>query len=108
MMTGVFLKISGIIWFEEIVDKIDMKKSKDKLPTFKNLREVADFWDTHEFTEFAHEFTRAKTAEIELRKRTYLPVTLEMYEKLEHIATARGISVDVLIKQWVEEKLAEY
>jgi predicted DNA-binding ribbon-helix-helix protein len=31
-----------------------------------------------------------------------------MYEKLEKIAASRGVSVDALIKQWVEEKLAEY
>ena len=85
-----------------------MKKPKSKLPTFKSLQEMADFWDTHEFTDFAHEFTPVKNATIKLDKKTYLPVTLAMYEKLEKIAGSRGLSVDALIKQWVEEKLAEY
>jgi hypothetical protein len=85
-----------------------MRKSKSKLPIFKNLQEMADFWDSHEFTEFSHEFTPVKDVEVKLNSRTYLPITLAMFEKLEKIAASRDISVDALIKQWVEEKLAEY
>lgn len=84
-----------------------MKKTESKLPALKNLQEVADFWDTHEFTEYANEFMKVKDVESDLRERTYLPVTLEMHRKLEQIASAKGISVDLLIRQWVEERLAE-
>lgn len=85
-----------------------MKSTKSKLPAFKSLKEIADFWDTHEFTDYAHEFAPVKDAIIKLDKKRYMPVTLAMYAKLEKIAKARRISVDALIKQWVEEKLAEY
>jgi len=85
-----------------------MKKSKSNLPVFKTLQEIADFWDSHEFTEFSHEFTPVKDVEVKLSSRTYLPITMAMYEKLEKIAASRGLSVDALIKQWVEEKLAQY
>jgi len=85
-----------------------MKKPKSKLPVFKNLQEIADFWDTHEFTEVAHEFTPVKNVTIKLDKKTYLPVAPAMYEKLENVAASRGLAIDALIKQWVEEKLAEY
>jgi len=85
-----------------------MKNKKSKLPEFKSLQDIADFWDTHEFTEVAHEFTPVNDVTIKLDKKTYLPITLAMYEKLEKVAASRGLSVDALIKQWVEEKLAEY
>lgn len=85
-----------------------MKKSKSELPVFKNLQEVADFWDSHEFTGFSHEFKPVKDVEASLNSRMHLPITLAMYEKMEQIAISRGVSVDALLKQWVEEKLAEY
>jgi len=85
-----------------------MKKPKSKLPIFQNLQEMADFWDSHEFTEFSHEFIPVKDIDVKLNSKTHLPITVAMYEKLEKIAASRGLSVDGLIKQWVEEKLAEY
>ena len=93
---------------KHVLKESTMKKTKGKLPPFKNLQEMADFWDTHEFTDFAHEFSPVKNATIAFDKKTYLPITLAMYEKLEKIASARDLSVDALIKQWVEEKLAEF
>jgi hypothetical protein len=37
----------------------------------------------------------------------YLPVTIQMYEKLDSIASAKGIKVEELICQILKEKLSE-
>ena len=46
--------------------------------------------------------------EIEIKNRSYLPVTLTMYEKLEKIAKQQHITVDRLILRWVQERLTEF
>ena len=85
-----------------------MKKTNHKLPTFKSLKEIEEFWDSHEFTEFQDEFKEINDLEVDIKSRTYLPITLTMYEKLEKIALAQNTTVDNLIKRWVQEKLREW
>jgi len=85
-----------------------MKKTNHKLPTFKSLKEIEEFWDSHEFTEFQNDFKEINDLEVDIKSRTYLPVTLTMYEKLEKIALAQNTTVDNLIKRWVQEKLTEW
>jgi hypothetical protein len=78
------------------------------MQSFKNLKEMEEFWESHEFTEFQDEFKAVNDLVVEIKKRTFLPITLTMYNKLEKIAIAQNITVDQLIHSWVEEKLAEY
>ena len=85
-----------------------MKKTNHKLPPFKSLKEIEEFWDSHEFTEFQNDFKEINDLEVDIKSRTYLPVTLTMYEKLEKIALAQNTTVDNLIKRWVQEKLTEW
>jgi len=40
-----------------------------------------------------------------IKNRRYLPISLETYEKMEAIAQPKGISVEKLMRTWVEEKL---
>jgi len=42
----------------------------------------------------------------DIKDRRYLPISLEMYEKMESIAQKKGTSVEKLMRTWVEEKLA--
>ena len=58
-------------------------------------------------TEYEHEFVEVSNFKVNIQGRTYLPITIEMYEKLEGIAKKKGISVDKLIRQLLEEKIAE-
>jgi len=85
-----------------------MKKSDHKLLNFKSLKEMDEFWDSHEFTEFQDEFKEIEHPEIEIKDRSYLPVTLKEYEKLEKIALEQNTTADHLIQRWVQERLVEY
>ena len=85
-----------------------MRKNVHKLPTFKSLKEIDEFWDSHEYTEFQDDFKEIKHLEVDIKDRTYLPITLMMYEKLEKIALAQNTTVDNLIKRWVQDKLVKF
>ena len=82
-------------------------KKRDKIPEFNNLKEMADFWDNHDFTDFEDEFEEAPGIKFDIKDRRYLPISLEMYEKMESIAQKKGISVERLMRTWVEEKLVD-
>ncbi|MBC8186008.1 hypothetical protein H8E88_33405 [candidate division KSB1 bacterium] len=85
-----------------------MIKNVTKLPAFKTLKEIEEFWESHEYTDFQVEFEEIKHPQVEIKDRTYLPITLTMYEKLEKIALQLNTTVDSLIHHWVQEKLAEF
>jgi len=85
-----------------------MKKRENRLPNFNSLKEMDEFWGSHKFTEFQDEFREIEHPDIEIRDRSYLPVTLNEYEKLEKIASKQNTTVDRLIHRWVQEKLVEF
>jgi uncharacterized DUF497 family protein len=91
-----------------ISEKNIMKKSIPKLPTFNSLKEIEEFWDSHEFTEFQGDFKEIEDIDVNIKDRTYLPITLSMYDKLEKIASEKNTTVDRLIQSWVQEKMTEF
>ena len=66
---------------------------------------MANFWDIHDFTDFENEFEEASTIKFDIKDCRYLPISLEMYEKIESIAHKKDTSVEILIRTWVKEKL---
>lgn len=76
------------------------------MPAFKNLNEIEEFWESHEFTRFQDEFSNVSDLEVNITNRTFLPVTLTIFQKLEKIAAVQQTAVNRLIHRCVEEKLA--
>ena len=82
-------------------------KKRNEFQAFGSLTEMADFWDNHDFTDFEDEFKEAPDIKFDIKDRRYLPISLEMYEKMESIAQKRGISVERLMRTWIEERLVD-
>lgn len=81
-------------------------KEKKILPEFSSLKEIAEFWDDHDFTDYEDEFKEVSDLAFNIKNRFYLPITLDQYDKIESIARNKGITVESLISNWVEERLA--
>lgn len=81
-----------------------MKKSK--LPKTDSIEKLAEFWDTHDLTDFEDEleevtepvFVRGAAIKVRLESREA--------EAVEQMAQANGVSQEELIRGWVLEKLA--
>jgi predicted DNA binding CopG/RHH family protein len=85
-----------------------MTNTKNNIPEFKTIQEEAEFWDTHDFTDFEDEFR---------------PVKVKFSKPLEHVfavrfdggtltdlqeeASKKGISAGTLIRVWVKERLQD-
>ena len=63
---------------------------------------MGEFWDTHDFTEFD---TDAPDPEFEVIST--VPIQLELLNEIEKQAAKRGVKVETLVNQWLQQKLDE-
>lgn len=85
-----------------------MKKKISEIPKFKSLKEEAEFWDNHEFTEFEGELEDVRVVfDLKKPKEETLILRLQkgVKERLEKIAASKGLNVSTLARTWLIEKL---
>lgn len=78
-----------------------------KLPKTDSIRELAEFWDTHDVTDFADELLEVRERVFARRPGTGVTVPLTASERsaLRDLAASRGVDEAALIRTWVQEKL---
>jgi hypothetical protein len=78
-----------------------------KLPKTDSIRELAEFWDTHDVTDFADELLEVRERVFARRPGTGVTVPLTARERsaLRDLAASRGVDEAALIRTWVQEKL---
>ncbi len=84
-----------------------MNKDRSSLSKAKSYREIGDFWDTHDLSEF---WDMTKEAEFQVGIETetiYYALDKKLSEQIQAIARERGISADTLVNLWIQEKLQE-
>lgn len=74
-----------------------------RIPDTDSIRELADFWDTHDLTEFEAELEELK--EPVFANALRVPLNAEERLAIRKIAASRGVPEAVLIREWVQEKL---
>ena len=81
-----------------------MKKSK--LPTTDSIQELAEFWDTHDLTDFEDELEEVAEPVFVRANAIKVPLESGEAEAVEQMAQAKGVSREELIRAWVLQKLA--
>ena len=82
------------------------RKTKSRIPRFKTLEEEAQFWETHDTTEFEDEFV-----EVELKVARPLIHTLVVrldartIDRLAAAARKKGLGPSTLARMWLLERL---
>ena len=80
------------------------EQSGSRIPDFASREEVAEFWDTHDITDYLDEL---KPAEVKFSKKINHGVIVifesETFDKLFEMADERGVFPDALIHDWVVE-----
>ncbi len=81
-----------------------MKKSK--LPKTDSIQKLAEFWDTHDLTDFENELQ--EVAEPVFVRGSALKVPLESRDiaAVERLARSKGISPEQLVRSWVLQRIA--
>jgi predicted DNA binding CopG/RHH family protein len=81
-----------------------MKKSK--LPKTNSIHELAEFWDTHDLTDFEDELKEVAEPVFVRGAAIKVPLESREVEAVEQMAQAKGVSREELIRAWVLQKLA--
>ena len=83
-------------------------KKKKRSPDFASIEEEAEFWDTHDTTEYEHEFEPVElTFERPLKHTWMLSIRLdkETFDELKAIAKPKGLGASTLARMWILEEL---
>jgi CopG antitoxin of type II toxin-antitoxin system len=78
------------------------------IPAFNSYEEEAEFWDTHDFTDFKAETEPAKVVATRgLSANVQVRFEPETDHELEAIARERGMKKSTLIRTWVLDRLRQ-
>ena len=78
--------------------------STKELPRTDSIHELAEFWDSHELTDFADELEEVSEPVFERETAVTIHLSPEEAEIVKRIARSKGIDSADLIREWVEEK----
>lgn len=85
------------------------KRKKSRIPRFKSYEEEAEWWDSHDTTEFEDEF---KPVKLEFVKPLVhiLGVRLDAktIDQLANLGSEMGIGPSTLVRMWIMEKLKSF
>ena len=78
---------------------------KEKIPQTDSIKEIADFWDTHDITNYTNELEEVHEQIFDNSKEVSIKLDSNEIDEIEKLAKGRGISNADLIHEWVREKL---
>jgi len=77
-----------------------------RIPKFRSRQEEAEWWDTHDTTDFEDEFTPIKVIIApEFSHALIVDLPVEALTALDERAKRQGIGPSTLARQWIEERL---
>jgi hypothetical protein len=81
-------------------------RTKSRIPRFKTRAEEADFWDTHDSTEFEDEFKEVRlTVSKPLIHTLAVRLDAKTIDKLGSIGRKKGLGASTLARMWLLERL---
>lgn len=86
------------------------QKKVDPIPAqFTSFEELANFWETHELTDYEDQLQEVKYRVVRKPTRRFV-VTLsdELTRALRKATHREGVSMQTLINLWVQERLQQY
>ena len=70
----------------------------------RSIQEMAEFWDTHDATDFDDQ-TQEVEFSIDLRaRRHYIAIDPDLLVRLRELAASRGLSAGSLANLWLQER----
>jgi hypothetical protein len=87
---------------------VTTSKKKSRIPRFKSIEEEANFWDTHDTTEFEDEFVEVKLQVARpLGHILAVRMDAETIDRLAAVGRKKGIGPSTLARMWLLERLEQ-
>jgi hypothetical protein len=80
---------------------------KPKLPKTDSIQELAEYWDSHDLTDYEQELQQIPEPLFVRGTGIKVPLESRYVEAVELMAHAKGVSREELIRAWVLQKLAQ-
>jgi hypothetical protein len=78
-----------------------------RIPSFSNVEEEAEFWDTHDFTDYLEEAKSVTVVYGGLAERLTIRLEPSDRETLAQLSRSKGIGPSTLVRMWVKERLQQ-
>ncbi len=83
-------------------------EAQGRIPSFANIEEEAEFWDTHDVTEFMDDGMPVQfVVRPEWSSTLFLRLDGLEQEELDRRASAQGTDAASLARAWIEERLRQ-
>lgn len=79
--------------------------SEPEIPQSDSIQELAQFWDTHDLTDFEDELEEVTEPVFERRAMVKIPLQPDEMKALKELAESKGVACADLIRQWVLERI---
>lgn len=79
----------------------------NQIPLTDSIEELAQFWDTHDVTDFEDQLEEVKETVFERETLISIHLPSQEIKKVREIATSQGIDYRHLIREWVLEKVSQ-
>jgi len=76
-----------------------------RLPTTDSIHELAEFWDSHELTDFDAELEGVTEPVFERQSNLTLRLDASEAAALHGLARSHGVSETELVQQWIRQHL---
>lgn len=81
---------------------------KFQLPKTDSIKKLAEFWDTHDLTDFEEELEKVTEPVLVRRSAIKVPLESREVEAVEQMARAKGVSREELNRAWVRQELVRW
>ena len=80
------------------------EKKQSRVPEFESREEAAEFWDTHDFTDYLDDVKviSVKFSDV-VDQAVIIRFDSDTFDKVNQFASERGVFPDALIHDWVVE-----
>ena len=77
---------------------------KPAIPKTDSIEELAQFWDTHDVTDYTEELKEVPSP-FERPSNVRVPLSAGEREAVRKLASQKGLDEGALVHEWVKEKL---
>jgi len=79
--------------------------STNKIPQSDSVHELAQFWDTHDLTDFEEQLEEVTEPVFDHEKIVQVHLPTKEAETVESMARSQGLNPGDLIRAWIMEKV---
>ncbi|MEX0867272.1 MAG: CopG family antitoxin [Pirellulales bacterium] len=79
--------------------------SKSKIPQTDSIRELAEFWDEHDLTDFEEELEVVTEPIFERESEVTIHLPPKEVATIEYLAKSQGVDSASLIRAWVLDRV---